>query len=73
MLKAMEEKLVDGCPVSYIRKRMDDGTDVLLGEATVQRSEYTETVDPDERDRLTEINASYEVGDPRIVYSLGCE
>lgn len=66
-------KVVDGsCPVTFIRERQDDGTDILLGEAAIRRSEFEETPDPEERARLAAQNASYEAGDPRIVYSFGC-
>ncbi|KIO33795.1 hypothetical protein M407DRAFT_177909 [Tulasnella calospora MUT 4182] len=63
--------VLSGCPVRVIRERLDDGTDVFLGDCFLARSHFPEIADLKERERRTEENYTYEKGDPRIVYSFG--
>ncbi|KAG9020557.1 hypothetical protein FS837_008099 [Tulasnella sp. UAMH 9824] len=63
--------VLSGCPVRVIRERLDDGTDVFLGDCFLARSHFPEIADLKERERTTEENYAYEKGDPRIVYSFG--
>ncbi|KAG8978245.1 hypothetical protein FRB90_008537 [Tulasnella sp. 427] len=63
--------VLSGCPVRVIRERLEDGTDVFLGDCFLARSHFPELQDADERQRRAEENEAYEKGDPRIVYSFG--
>lgn len=70
---ATEGAVPDDCPVTFIRERLDDGTDVLIGDCCIHRSRFHEILDPEERAQATAVNLAYEAGDPRIVYGLACE
>ncbi|KAG8910717.1 hypothetical protein FRC01_006179 [Tulasnella sp. 417] len=62
---------LSGCPVRVIRERLDDGTDLFLGDCFLARSHFPEIADLKERERRTEENYAYEKGDSRIIYSFG--
>ncbi|KAG8898084.1 hypothetical protein FRC01_011039 [Tulasnella sp. 417] len=62
---------LSGCPVRVIRERLEDGTDLFLGDCFLARSHFPEIADLKERERRTEENYAYEKGDPRIIYSFG--
>lgn len=73
MKQTPEQALEKGeSPVPFVRERLEDGTDLLLGNCSVHRSRFHDILDQDERLRLTEANLAYEPGDPRIIYSFAC-
>ncbi|KAF9074967.1 GNAT domain-containing protein [Rhodocollybia butyracea] len=70
-------KVVDGCPIRYIREVKEDGTDVLVGDIELRRFENMELapgsngVDLGRAPRLLDINNQRKAGDPEIIWSMG--
>jgi hypothetical protein len=67
-------KIVDHCPVRFLREVQDDGTDVFLGDIAFMRCQRmglvrTESVNSEQE--LTEENSRLACGDPKIVWSAG--
>lgn len=77
VLEEMEERhrdggaLVGGFPVRILREKLDDGTDVFIGDVHAGRSVFHEIKDPDERQRRIEENTRYPDGSPEIIYAFG--
>lgn len=65
--------LVEGCPVTTLREKKEDGTDIMLGDIGIHRCTFPGTEDPEERARLTRENAERKLGDPDIVWCVGGE
>ncbi|KZT02496.1 uncharacterized protein LAESUDRAFT_730244 [Laetiporus sulphureus 93-53] len=63
-------KRVRACPVRIIREVQEDGTDVFLGDICLRRCAF-QYEELDEQRRLSEENASREVGDPNLVWCVG--
>ncbi|KAF9074968.1 acyl-CoA N-acyltransferase [Rhodocollybia butyracea] len=61
-------KVVGGCPIRYIREVKEDGTDVLVGDIGLQRSDG---VDLQNAPRLLDVNNQRKAGDPEIIWSMG--
>jgi len=64
-------KIVDDCPVRSLREVKEDGTDVYLGDCTIDRWGWPEIVDRDQRQRLTDGNVARKAGDPDILWGIG--
>lgn len=65
-----------GLPCTVIRDMGDldeNGIGKYLGSIEIRMAAFEEVKDLVERERLVKLNASYEAGDPRIAYEIGCE
>ncbi|KAF5392532.1 hypothetical protein D9757_002311 [Collybiopsis confluens] len=79
LLQQLEEDplgLFGGCPLRYIRKVNQDGSDVLIGDIGIQRCTTMELVagpkvDQDAAKALQTLNNERKVGDPEILWSVG--
>lgn len=67
-----DRKFVSGCPFKMIREVRDDGEDVYLGEIDFVRCGYL-GYEESEKVRLTAENEAKPVGDPSIVWQIGCK
>jgi len=76
-----EKITVDRCPVRYIRQVKEDGTDILLGDVEIGRSNRGELfgqnragqLNHDGKEAFDERNLSLPAGHPDIVWMPGCE
>ncbi|KAK0198761.1 hypothetical protein F5146DRAFT_105887 [Armillaria mellea] len=69
-------RIVDDCPVRYIREVKEDGTDVFIGDVAVIRCTMMDLttsseISREEKDRLLLENISRPAGDPKIVWTIG--
>jgi hypothetical protein len=65
-------KIVGGCPVSSILEENADGSYTFLGACGIDRHKYEDVIDVEERARLVHDNNARPVGDPDIIWRLGC-
>lgn len=61
-----------GSPIHCIREVREDGTDILVGSISIIRNSYFEIADEAEREKFVKQNEEKQVGDPSIVWSIGC-
>lgn len=77
--KAEDKAIIVGtCPVRAIREVKADGTDVFIGDMGVMRCRHgelmgTDSVDWDNKAAREEENNGLAVGDPNIIWSMGCK
>ncbi len=69
-------RVVDDCPVRYIREVKEDGTDVFIGDVAIIRCPFMDLtssseISQEEKDRLLAENVSRPAGDPKIVWTIG--
>ncbi|SJL06087.1 uncharacterized protein ARMOST_09423 [Armillaria ostoyae] len=69
-------RIVDDCPVRYIREVKEDGTDVFIGDVAIIRCPLMDLtsssdISQGEKDRLLAENVSRPAGDPKIVWTIG--
>ncbi|KAK0481810.1 hypothetical protein IW261DRAFT_1583758 [Armillaria novae-zelandiae] len=69
-------RIVDDCPVRYIREVREDGTDVFIGDVAIIRCTMMDLttsseISQEEKDRLLVENISRPAGDPKIVWTIG--
>ncbi|KAK0505772.1 hypothetical protein EDD18DRAFT_5226 [Armillaria luteobubalina] len=69
-------RIVDDCPVRYIREVKEDGTDVFIGDVAIIRCTMMDLTTSSEigregMDRLLAENISRPAGDPKIVWTIG--
>lgn len=64
---------VETYPVRTLRERKEDGTDIMLGDIGIHRCAFSGEANLDERTRLSNENADRKLGDPDIVWCIGCE
>jgi hypothetical protein len=62
-----------GCPVRHIREVQEDGSEVFIGDVVLGRSGFTHVLDAEERSRLVAENNARAVGDPDVVWNVGCK
>lgn len=63
------DKYVDGCPLRAIREVQEDGSQVLIGDLSVdRRADDVSWLAEDEKD-----NGTKSSGDPTIAWSIACE
>lgn len=65
--------VVGSCPVKSLREVKQDGTQVYIGDIGVRRSTFFHVRDNQSRDALAKENLEREVGDPEIVWTIGCK
>ncbi|KAI0319035.1 hypothetical protein OF83DRAFT_867889 [Amylostereum chailletii] len=65
--------MTSACPVRSIREVKPDGTDEYLGDCEFRKSGFLWVIDKDERAKLIAENEAYVAGDPRTIWSVGCE
>jgi hypothetical protein len=65
-------KTVGGCPFSSILEENADGSHTFLGTCGIDRHKYEEVIDVKERARLVHDNSTRPVGDPDIIWRIGC-
>lgn len=70
------EEYVDDSPVRSIRERLEDGTEVFLGDIGIRRlpeMERTKGGTEENKAALVEENQAKPAGDPTIMYTIGCK
>jgi hypothetical protein len=65
-------KIVGRCPVGSILEENADGSYTFLGTCGIDRCKYEDVLDAQERARLVHENNTRPVGDPDIVWRIGC-
>lgn len=66
-------RVVGECPVRTLREIQEDGTDIFIGDIGIHRCAFDEEKNPEVQRQLSEENARREVGDPEIVWCVGCK
>lgn len=61
---------VGGCPVSIIREKKEDGTELYLGKCAFLRYRFDDELDPGKRKELKDANEGLPSGDPNIIWEL---
>ncbi|KAF8641199.1 hypothetical protein AX17_000834 [Amanita inopinata Kibby_2008] len=69
-------RVVDGCPVRYLREIREDGTELLLGDIGIFKCNQGEIMGPngldwDSKSKYEEENNRRPAGDPETVWSIG--
>jgi len=64
-------KIVGGCPVRSILEENDDGTYTFLGTCSLERYEFDDVKDDEERTYLLQENNARPTGDPDIIWTMG--
>lgn len=65
-------RIVGGCPISSILEENGDGSYTFLGSCAIDRYTYEDVMDIKERARLVQENNARPVGDPNIIWRIGC-
>lgn len=65
--------LASGCPMKSIRQSQEDGTEIYIGDITLDRGGYVELglEDSEELERFEKENEAKTAGDPTINWTLG--
>ncbi|KAF9266790.1 acyl-CoA N-acyltransferase [Marasmius fiardii PR-910] len=66
-----KDTFVDGCPFRHIMELKPDGSYEFLGDIGISRSNWTDVVDPGDREKLLNENNARVDGDPGIVFQIG--
>ncbi|KAI0275299.1 hypothetical protein BC834DRAFT_965699 [Gloeopeniophorella convolvens] len=64
-------KIVGGCPVRSILQGNPDGSFTYLGDCGMNRHQFDDIMDPEEKAKLVEENEARLAGDPEIIWSMG--
>jgi hypothetical protein len=74
--KDLEIPLIVGhCPVNVIREVKEDGGDIYLGDISLRRCidvRLLAAADDESRNHHAEENSCRVVGDPKIIWTIGC-